>query len=511
MQRTGLGTDCLALHYYQEPMSDDRSEQEVVRFEKLKALQELGFAFPNDCKPNALVQTLETEPVTDPQQARRFILAGRIMQLRLMGKAAFVHIQDSSGRLQLYVTKDAIGEDAYSAFKKLDIGDIVEARGYLFITKTGEKTLHCESLRLLVKSLIPLPEKWHGLTDVEARYRQRYVDLIANPEVREVFRARARIIGEIRNFLNDRNFIEVQTPVLNSVTGGATARPFRTFFNALDVPMNLRIALELPLKKLVVGGLERVYEIGPVFRNEGLSRKHNPEFIMLEFYQAYATFHDLMDLTEELLVQLLTKIKGSLQLTYGEETIDFTPPWPRISMQASLHKYGGVPESLDLAKLENLVQLAKQHSIDLPEADDWGKCLECLWGELVEPKLRNPVFITQHPFSTSPLARKNDSNPLVTDRFELIIAGMEIANAFSELNDPLDQRERFEEQARRSVAGDEEAQPVETDFLRALEYGLPPTGGQGIGIDRLVMLLTNSTSIRDVLLFPQMRPEGIVG
>lgn len=486
----------------------ERTEQELVRFAKLKKLREHSYPFPNDTKVNARSADVLAAAVEVPEQAKRFTIAGRIVQMRLMGKAAFVHILDGAGKIQLYVKKDEIGDESFERFKDFDIGDIVETSGYAFVTKTGEKSLHAESIRLLTKSLIPLPEKWHGLKDLEARYRYRYVDLISNPEVREVFRTRAAIIREVRRFLDNRGFLEVETPILHYTAGGATARPFTTYHNALGIDMHLRIALELPLKKLVVGGLERVYEIGRNFRNEGLSKKHNPEFTMLEFYQAYATFDDLMNLTEELYVHLANTITGGLKVPYGEHVIDFTPPWPRISMQESVHSIGGVERSFDLSTAEGVRAAAARHGVGLEEPEDWGRCLEALWGELVEHKLINPTFITHHPFSISPLARKNLENGAITDRFELIIAGMEGANAFSELNDAEDQRERFEAQARRKAEGDEEATEVDEDFLRALEYGLPPTAGEGVGIDRLVMLLTNSPTIRDVLLFPQLKPRS---
>lgn len=486
----------------------ERSEQELVRFGKLSKLREQSYPFPNDVKVSAKATEVLAAEVQDPAAAKRFTIAGRLVQVRNMGKAAFVHVLDGSGKIQVYVKKDIIGDGSFEAFKDFDIGDIVETSGYAFVTKTGEKSLHAESIRLLTKSLIPLPEKWHGLKDQEARYRARYVDLIANPEVRESFKARARIIREIRNFLDGRDYLEVETPVLHYTAGGATARPFTTFHNALSLNMHLRIALELPLKKLVVGGLERVYEIGRIFRNEGLSKKHNPEFTMLEFYQAYATFEDLMTLTEDLFVHLAKTVVGSLKVPYGEHVLDFTPPWPRISMLESVYSIGGVSRDFDLQDLAGVQAAAKKHQVHLEEPNDWGRCLEALWGELVEAKLINPTFITHHPFSISPLARKNLKDPKITDRFELIIAGMEAANAFSELNDPEDQRERFEEQARRKAQGDEEATDIDEDFLRALEYGLPPTAGEGVGIDRLVMLLTNSSTIRDVLLFPQLKPRA---
>jgi len=488
-------------------MSIERPEQERVRLAKLEALRSQGYPYPNDVKVTASAADLLNSEPQDPAQSPRHTIAGRLVQIRQMGKASFVHLLDGTTRIQMYVKKDEIGEDAYTAFKDFDIGDIIEATGYLFVTKTGEKSLHVEKVRLLVKALIPLPEKWHGLADVETRYRYRYVDLISNPEVRDVFKKRSAIIRAVRRFLDNRGFLEVETPVLHYVPGGATAKPFPTHYNALHCDMFLRIALELPLKKLVVGGFERVYEIGRNFRNEGVSRKHNPEFTMLEFYQVYATFEDLMNLTEQLYSEVVQEVCGSLQIPYGDNTIDFTAPWPRLTMLESIHQVGGVSRSFDLNSLDGVIAAAKEHKVHLEEAKDWGRSLESLWGELVEGKLINPTFITQHPFSISPLARQNQQDPKVTDRFELIISGMESANAFSELNDPIDQRARFESQAERKAAGDEEASDIDQDFLRALEYGLPPTAGEGIGIDRLVMLLTNSPSIRDVLLFPQLKPE----
>jgi lysyl-tRNA synthetase class 2 len=485
--------------------NEKRSEQELVRFQKLSELREKGFSYPNDSKPDITAKDFVNLEVKAPEDSKRYTLAGRLMQIRVMGKAAFAHIEDHTQRLQLYVSKDGIGEEAYADFKKLDLGDIVETKGYLFVTKTGEKSLHSESLRLLSKSLIPLPEKWHGLTDVEARYRYRYVDLMTNPEVRDIFKKKAQIISEIRSFLNENDFLEVETPVLCEVAGGATARPFKTHFNALSSDMTLRIALELPLKKLIVGGLNRVYEIGRVFRNEGLSKKHNPEFTMLEFYQAYADFNDLMDLTEKLFVRIANKVNGSLKIKYGADEIDLTTPWPRISMKDSIYEIGEVSKEYNLDNLGDVQKVADKYKIKLEEPNDWGKSIEALWGDLVEPKIKNPVFITEHPFSISPLARKSDRDPKITDRFELIIAGMEMANAFSELNDPIDQRERFVAQAERKASGDLEAHPIDEDFLRALEYAMPPTGGEGIGIDRLTMLLTNSPTIREVLLFPQLK------
>ena len=494
-------------------MSAELNSFEKVRLEKLLALREKGFNYPNDVAVTMTAADLLNIEVADgepsPESAKYVTVAGRIVQFRLMGKASFCHLLDTTGKFQIYVRQDEIGVPEFDEYKTYDIGDIVTASGYLFKTKTGEKTVHIKSLRLLTKAIRPLPEKWHGLSDVEARYRYRYIDLIANPESRDIFRKRAQIISSIRSFLDQRNFLEVDTPTLQYIAGGAAAKPFQTHHNALGVDMFLRIATELPLKKLVVGGLDRVYEIGRIFRNEGLSKKHNPEFTSIEFYQAYATFHDLMNLTEELLTRLCMLVNNTLEIPYGDLQVNLTGPWPRYSMQESIHAIGGVSRDVNLRDLEQIKKVASTHHIKLTDASDWGRSLEDLWGTLVEPKCINPTFITHHPYSISPLARRTTDDPEVTDRFELIIAGMEIANAFSELNDPLDQRERFENQADRKAKGDDEATDVDEDFLRALEHGLPPTAGEGIGIDRLVMLLTNSQSIRDVLLFPQLKPEVV--
>lgn len=487
----------------------ERTEQEQVRFSKLATMQEEGFRFPNGVKRSGFsTEVLASSLAEPPEEGERHTVAGRVVLMRQMGKASFCHILDMKGKIQLYLRQDAIGDEQYRAVKELDIGDIVEARGYLFVTKTGEKTLHVESFRPLVKCLVPPPEKWHGLTDVEARYRHRHLDLISHPEVRDIFRRRAQIIRFIRAFLDQRDFLEVETPVLQSVAGGTTARPFATHHNSLGIDMFMRIALELPLKKLVVGGLERVYEIGRCFRNEGLSKKHNPEFTMIEFYEAFATFSDHMNLVEELLSLLVANVSGGSLLTYQEKTISFDRPFQRLSMHESLYEVGNVPRSENVWDVPTLQRIAAHHHIALAEPNDWGKVLEALWGELVEPHLINPTFITHHPASISPLARRNDENPAICDRYELIIAGMEVANGYSELNDPIDQRRRFEEQAARKAAGDHEAFDTDEDFLRALESGLPPTAGDGIGIDRLTMLLCNAPSIREVLLFPQMKPEG---
>jgi lysyl-tRNA synthetase, class II len=486
-----------------------RSEQETIRIQKLAELREQGFRFPNDVRVTGTSADIERQEVSEaPESGPRHRLAGRIVQSRKMGKASFCHIQDATGRVQLYIRQDSVGVEAYEGFRHFDIGDIIEASGYVFLTKTGEKTLHAESVRLLVKSLIPLPEKWHGLVDPETRYRQRYIDLITNPQIRDTFKKRSQIIRGIRSFFDMRNFIEVETPVLHYVAEGAEARPFATHHNALSADMFLRIALEIPLKKLVVGGLERVYEIGRVFRNEGISKKHNPEFTMLEFYQAYATFEDLMELTESLFRHLAIDVVGSLTITYQGEDLDFGTPWRRLSMTDSLYEVGGLSRDVDVDDLSVLQRVAQHDQIELEDASDWGRVVEALWSALVEPKLRNPTFITHHPLTISPLSRVSEHDPRITDRFELIVAGMELANGFSELNDVDDQRKRFIRQIEKKRQQDPQDQSqIEEDFLRALEYGLPPTAGQGIGIDRLVMLLTDAPTIREILLFPQLRPE----
>lgn len=490
----------------------ERSEQEVVRREKLQSLRANAYPFPNDVKPTLraadVSPLLETEDSLEKSDRARHTLAGRLMSIRLMGKAAFCHLQDSSGTVQIYVRRDDVGEDVFAQFKTYDIGDIVEAKGFVFLTKKGEPSLHAESIRSLVKCLHPLPEKWHGLSDVEIRYRQRYLDLIVNPDARAVFLQRAKIIAEIRSFLNARNYVEVETPVMATVASGASARPFSTHHNALGLDLHMRIALELPLKKLVVGGIERVYELSRVFRNEGISTEHNPEFTMLEFYQAYATYETLMDLTEELVVGLCEKVSGGTKLTFREKEIDFGRPWKRVTMLDAVHDIGGVSRDYDLDTLEGAKQAGLSLGFeDFADMEDQGKALFELFDRHVESKIVNPTFITQHPTSISPLARPNQDNPRYVDRFELMVAGMELANAFSELNDADDQRARFEEQLRAKDAGDEEAMGLDEDFVVALEYGLPPTAGEGIGIDRLVMLLTDAQSIRDVILFPTMRPQ----
>ncbi len=444
------------------------------------------------------LETIDTE----------FVLAGRIVSSRSFGKVIFFHLQDRTGRLQCYAEKNILGEECYNIFKKLDIGDIVGVKGSLFRTKTGELTLSCTKIKLLTKSFRPLPDKHAGLTNVEQRFRQRYVDLITNPKAREVFRKRSKIFREFRNFMEEEGFIEVETPMMHPIAGGAAARPFVTHHNALDMELYLRIAPELYLKRLIVGGLEKVFEINRSFRNEGTDTKHNPEFTMCEFYWAYATFWDLMDLTETLFARLSKLVCGSTHIVYQEQEIDLTPgQWERITFHDSLQKYGGHDPSFynDFNAVKKYLQSRGEKNLDKVGL---GKLQSIVFDIDVEPKLIQPTFIYYYPAEISPLARRNNDNPDLTDRFELFIAGGEIANAFSELNDPIDQRVRFERQLEAKEAGDEEAHPLDEDYLRALEYGMPPTAGQGIGIDRLVMLLTDSASIREVIFFPHLRHEA---
>ncbi len=433
-------------------------------------------------------------------------IAGRIITMRKFGKAAFLHIQDETAKIQVYVKRDEVGEESYALFKKFDIGDIAGFTGTLFRTQTGELTIQASTVKLITKSLRPLPEKFHGLTDVETRYRQRYVDLIVNPEVRNTFKKRVEVIRLIRDFLTNRGYLEVETPMMQAIAGGATARPFKTHHNALGIDLYLRIAPELYLKRLLVGGFERVFEINRNFRNEGLSTRHNPEFTMLEFYQAYATYDDLMDLTEEMISWIAAEVSGSMTLSYQGQEVDLSPPWQRYTMDEALIEIGGVsPEVLnDPARI---ITMAKEKGIDLQPQAGAGKAKTELFELLVEEELINPTFITAFPTEVSPLARRNEKNPEVTDRFELFITGREIANAFSELNDPVDQKQRLEKQILERGDDDEIFPILDEDFVRALEYGMPPAAGEGIGIDRLVMLLTDSPSIRDVILFPHLRPE----
>ena len=440
------------------------------------------------------------------REATSVSMAGRIMSKRDFGKASFIHIQDRTGQMQVYVRKNKLSEEEFNLFKLMDIGDYVGVKGPVFRTRTEELTVVAESLTLLTKSLRPLPEKWHGLTDVETRYRQRYLDLIMNEDVREVFVLRSRIIQAVRGFFTDREFLEVETPMMQPIPGGATARPFKTFHNALGMDLYLRVAPELYLKRLIVGGMERVFEINRNFRNEGISIKHNPEFTMLEFYMAYATYEDLMTLTEDLFAHVLETVVGSQLIEYQGKKVDFARPWARISLFESLKKMGDVEQGVFEDRKE-AERVAASLGIKVVERDGHGQILTKLFDHLVEPHLINPTFITGYPTEVSPLSRRNEENPDVVDRFELFIAGREIANAFNELNDPVDQRRRFEGQVALRDAGDSEAQFMDEDYVTALEYGMPPTAGEGIGIDRVVMLLTNSPSIRDVILFPHMRTK----
>lgn len=442
-------------------------------------------------------EALEANPVSCS-------LAGRIISMRDFGKAAFAHIQDTTGKIQVYFKKDMLGEKQIIV-KKLDIGDIIGLKGKLFRTKTNELTVEVNDIVFLTKSLKPLPEKWHGLKDIEIRYRQRYVDLIVNPEVRQTFVKRSIVIKAIRDFLESKGFIEVETPMMHPIPGGATARPFKTHHNALGIDLYLRIAPELYLKRLLVGGYERVYELNRNFRNEGISTKHNPEFSMLEFYIAYRDYHFLMSFTEELITHVSKKTLGTLKIPYGDTIIDLTPPWPRISMLEALMQKGVPQEIFDDS--EKARAWAKANKIEIEEGASPGKILDEIFKERVEPELIQPTFIIDHPVELSPLAKKKPDNPALAERFELFITSREIANAFSELIDPIEQRQRLLTQVEAKAQGDEEAHWMDEDFVRALEYGMPPAAGEGIGIDRLVMLLTNSQSIRDVILFPQLKPE----
>jgi len=482
------------------------------RKKKIEALKAMGtslypMGFRCDLTISQAIDRFGAMGLEDLEKEKgTFKLAGRIMAVRDFGKACFIHIQDRTGRIQAYVRKDKVGEDKYKIFKLMDLGDFVGLKGSFFRTKTGELTLLAEEVSLLAKSMRPLPEKWHGLSDVETRYRQRYLDLIVNDDVKRVFLLRSRIIQGIREFFIEKDFLEVETPMMQPIPGGATARPFKTFHNALGMHLYLRVAPELYLKRLVIGGLERVFEINRNFRNEGLSVKHNPEFTMLEFYMAYATFEDLMELTQELFHHVLMQVMGKNVIEYQKQTIDFTPPWQRISLYDALRQTAGLPEEA-LRDIHAASAFARSRDIVLSKEDNLGKILAKIFDQLVEPQLIKPTFVYGYPIEISPLSRRNDQDQDLADRFELFIGGKEIANAFNELNDPVDQRERFKAQALLREAGDEEAQYMDEDYLDAMEYGLPPTAGEGIGIDRVVMLLTNSPSIRDVIFFPHMRAK----
>lgn len=486
-------------------------EQVAVRRGKLARLREQGVAYTNDFRRDALCGELANEfkdlaPEEVESRSHSYRLAGRVVAVRSFGKSIFLALRDASGSLQLYLQKKELAEEVFATVSGLDIGDIVGVEGRLFVTRTGELTLRCAGLRLLVKSLRPLPEKWHGLTDVETRYRQRYVDLIVNQQARETFERRARIVSGIRAFLCSRGYVEVETPMMQQIAGGAAARPFVTHHNALDLDMYLRIAPELYLKRLVVGGIERVFELNRNFRNEGLSTEHNPEFTMCEFYQAYASYEDLMELTEEMFAGLASDIHGSSSFSFGEQQIEFAAPFSRMTMAEAVA--ANSPLSLEQAEDPRaLADYADGLGLDRASRHPGLGLLAEVFEEVAESRLIQPTFITSFPVEVSPLARASDSKPGFVDRFELYVAGREIANGFSELNDPEEQYSRFRQQLSQREAGDDEAHAMDEDYVRALEYGLPPTAGEGIGVDRLVMLLTGQTSIREVILFPQLKPE----
>lgn len=487
------------------------NELVTVRRDKLKALQEAGNdpfqktkypqdAFAADIKKE--YDYLAAEEETD----RTVCMAGRMMSKRVMGKASFADLRDASGNIQLYVRRDVIGEEEYAGFKKFDIGDVIGIKGQVFRTKMGEISIRCTEVVLLAKSLLPLPEKFHGLKDQELRYRQRYVDLIMNPEVRRTFEIRSRFIRFMRSYLDQRNYMEVETPVLNTIAGGAAARPFITHHNTLDLDMYMRIATELPLKRLIVGGIDRVYEIGRIFRNEGMDPKHNPEFTTVELYQAYADFHDMMDIAEGILSGAAKEILGSYQVKWQGEDIDLTPGWRRLTMVEAVKEYTGVDFGAITDDAE-AVAAAKAIGVELADTADksWGNALYACFDQKVEEQLIQPTFITMYPVEVSPLTKRSPEDPRLTERFELFICHSELANAYSELNDPIDQRARFEKQLELRDRGDDETEMMDEDFLTALEYGMPPTGGMGMGIDRCVMMLTGSDTIREVILFPTMK------
>ncbi|MCL6457635.1 MAG: lysine--tRNA ligase [Gorillibacterium sp.] len=488
----------------------NENEMLAIRRGKLDVLRNMGMdPFGKKYERTHMTKDIMSQYDPMPKEelealAVHVVIAGRIMQKRSMGKASFAHIQDLSGRIQIYVRKDSIQEVQYEAFDLLDIGDIIGVRGEVFKTKTGETTVKASEVELLSKSLYPLPDKFHGLKDVETRYRQRYVDLIMNDDVKGTFIARSRIIQSIRRFLDGNGYLEVETPTLHAIAGGAAARPFHTHHNALDLPLFMRIALELHLKRLIVGGLEKVYEIGRVYRNEGTSTRHNPEFTMLELYEAYGDYTDIMKLTEDMVVHVAREVLGTTVIDYQGQEIDLACAWRQVTMVDAVREVTGVDFSVDMSD-EEAIRLAKEHHVKVEPGMTFGHILNQFFEAFVEETLIQPTFVTGHPVAISPLAKKSAADPRFTDRFELFIVAREHANAFTELNDPIDQRERFEAQLLERELGNDEAHAMDDDFIRALEYGMPPTGGLGIGIDRLVMLLTNAPSIRDVLLFPLMR------
>ncbi|WP_404294349.1 lysine--tRNA ligase [Cytobacillus kochii] len=491
---------------------EELNDQLVVRREKMNSLREQGVdpfgkRFDRTHQSQQLVEEysqFEKEELEEKEIP--VTIAGRIMTKRGKGKAGFAHIQDLSGQIQLYVRKDAVGEEAYEVFTSADLGDIVGVSGVLFKTKVGELSVKAKQFELLTKALRPLPDKFHGLKDVEQRYRQRYLDLIMSEESKHTFITRSRIIQSMRRYLDDQGYLEVETPMMHAIAGGASAKPFITHHNALDMELYMRIAIELHLKRLIVGGMEKVYEIGRVFRNEGVSTRHNPEFTMIELYEAYADYRDIMSLTENLIAHISKEVLGSTTVQYGEYEINLKPEWKRLHMVDAVKEYTGVDfwkeTSVDEARA-----LAKEHGVEITEHMQYGHIVNEFFEQKVEEKLIQPTFIFGHPVEISPLAKKNENDPRFTDRFELFIVAREHANAFTELNDPIDQKERFEAQLKEREQGNDEAHMMDNDFIEALEYGMPPTGGLGIGVDRLVMLLTNAASIRDVLLFPHMRQK----
>ena len=489
------------------PQEENLSQLTKVRRDKLRELQESGNDPFQITKYEVNNDSANIKANFDALEGSEVSIAGRLMSKRGMGKVSFCDLQDKSGRIQLYARRDEMDEAEYNRFKKFDIGDIVGVKGVVFRTQRGEMSVRVETVTLLSKSLLPLPEKFHGLTNTELRYRQRYVDLIVNPEVKRTFVLRSQFVKHVRDFLDGRGYMEVETPVLNTISGGATARPFITHHNTLDIDMYLRIATELPLKRLIVGGMDRVYEIGRIFRNEGMDPKHNPEFTTVELYEAYADFNDMMDLFEDLLTSAAQKLLGTYQLEWQGEQIDLTPGWPRLPMHEAVKQYAGL-DFMAITSDEEAVAAAKSIGVELPETADptWGNALYEVFDQRVEEKLVQPTFITMHPVDVSPLAKRSPKDPRLTERFELFICRSEMGNAFSELNDPIDQRQRFQKQVELRDKGDDEAGMMDEDFITALEYGLPPTGGLGIGIDRCVMMLTNSDSIREVILFPTMKP-----
>lgn len=488
-----------------ENQVENLSEVLMVRREKLKNLQEMGEDPFKISKYNVTHHSDEIKNNYDKLEGKHVSIAGRIMSKRIMGKASFMHLQDQNGRIQVYVKRDDVGVDDYKKFKTFDMGDIVGVEGFVFKTKTEEVSIHAEKILLMSKSLQVLPEKYHGLKDVDLRYRQRYVDLIVNPEVKEAFLTRTKALKALRNYLDNLGFLEVETPILNTIAGGANARPFITHHNTLDIPMYLRIANELYLKRLIVGGFDKVYEMGRMFRNEGMDMKHNPEYTAIELYQAYADYEDMMEITENVISHMAEVATGSMKINYQGTEIDFTPPWKRMTMEECVKEYSGVDFSV-INTDEEALAIAKEKGIEITPGMRRGEVINAFFEEFGEDKLIQPTFITHHPVEVSPLAKRNSEDPRKTDRFEAFANKWELANAFSELNDPIDQKGRFEDQVRKRELGDDEACEMDEDFINALEVGLPPTGGLGIGIDRVIMLLTNSPSIRDVLLFPTMKP-----